>query len=106
MQSFLAFWKGIVDFSHMENRKDYWTAIIINSLIIIFLIVLGLLIRFIVPWIAVVYSAISLLPTISMSVRRLHDADTSGWFLLISLIPIVGGILVVIKLFKPTLYVA
>lgn len=104
MQSFLAFWKGIVDFSHMENRKDYWTAIVINSLIIIFLFGLGMLIRIVVPWIAVIYSAVSLLPTISMSVRRLHDADTTGWYLLFLLIPVVGAILVLIKLTKPTLY--
>src|SRR4030095_2115985 len=39
-----------------------------------------------------VYGLATLLPTLSVSVRRLHDVGKSGWFLLIGLIPLVGGI--------------
>lgn len=31
-----------------------------------------------------------LLPSISVGVRRLHDIDKSGWWILINLIPIIG----------------
>ena len=37
-----------------------------------------------------------LLPTIAVSVRRLHDVDRSGWFLLVGLIPLVGWIVLVV----------
>ena len=36
-----------------------------------------------------------LLPSIGVGVRRLHDLDKSGWWLLISLIPVVGFIILV-----------
>ena len=34
-----------------------------------------------------------LIPSIAVGVRRLHDLDKSGWWLLLGLIPIVGLIL-------------
>ena len=37
-----------------------------------------------------------LLPTMAVGVRRLHDTGRSGWFLLISLIPIIGGIVLLV----------
>jgi uncharacterized membrane protein YhaH (DUF805 family) len=36
------------------------------------------------------------LPMLSVSVRRLHDLDRSGWWMLLDLIPLVGGILLLI----------
>jgi len=36
-----------------------------------------------------------LLPYLGVGVRRLHDLDKSGWWLLISLIPVVGFIILV-----------
>lgn len=32
-------------------------------------------------------------PTLAVSVRRLHDQDKSGWMILIALVPLVGGII-------------
>ena len=34
-----------------------------------------------------------LIPSIAISVSRLHDANRSGWWLLISLIPLIGSII-------------
>ena len=34
-----------------------------------------------------------LIPSIAVSVRRLHDVDRSGWWLLVSLIPLIGSII-------------
>lgn len=33
-------------------------------------------------------------PSLAMSVRRLHDTGRSGWFLLLNLIPYIGGIII------------
>ncbi|HVZ30116.1 MAG TPA: DUF805 domain-containing protein [Asticcacaulis sp.] len=38
----------------------------------------------------------SLIPLLSLAVRRLHDSNHSGWWLLISFVPFVGGILLLI----------
>ncbi|WP_370587863.1 DUF805 domain-containing protein [Psychrobacter sp. JCM 18901] len=32
------------------------------------------------------------LPSIAVGIRRLHDTGRSGWWFLISLIPLIGGI--------------
>tara|TARA_B100000787_G_C16185989_1_gene294678 strand:- start:809 stop:1711 length:903 start_codon:yes stop_codon:yes gene_type:complete len=40
----------------------------------------------------------SLIPGISAGVRRLHDRDKSGWFMLISFIPILGAIFLIVML--------
>ncbi|MGZ2743331.1 DUF805 domain-containing protein [Burkholderia stagnalis] len=42
---------------------------------------------------ALLVSLALVVPSISVTVRRLHDVGRSGWFLLIALIPIVGGII-------------
>jgi uncharacterized membrane protein YhaH (DUF805 family) len=36
------------------------------------------------------------LPSIAVSVRRLHDLDKSGWWLLIVLVPLLGGLLLLV----------
>ena len=39
-----------------------------------------------------IYALAILIPVVAVTVRRLHDTDHSGWWLLISLIPIIGAI--------------
>lgn len=34
-----------------------------------------------------------LLPSLAVQVRRLHDRDKSGWFILIGIIPLLGGLI-------------
>ncbi len=43
-------------------------------------------------WIYSVYTLAILIPSLAVAVRRLHDVGKSGWFLLITLIPLIGGI--------------
>jgi len=43
-----------------------------------------------------IYSLLVLVPGLAVAVRRLHDIGKSGWMLLIGLIPIVGGIILLI----------
>lgn len=104
MQGFKNFWIGIIDFQRMESRKDYWFAMLYNSIACLLLIILGLLINVVVPYIAVGYAIISILPTISMTVRRLHDVDESGFYMFYSLIPIAGFVMILLKTIKPTQY--
>jgi uncharacterized membrane protein YhaH (DUF805 family) len=43
-----------------------------------------------------IYSLAVLIPGIAVSVRRLHDTNRSGWWLLISLIPLIGAIVLLV----------
>jgi len=43
-----------------------------------------------------------LLPSIAIGVRRLHDLDRSGWFILLALIPFIGGIILIVYYCQPS----
>ena len=38
----------------------------------------------------------TLIPSLAVAVRRLHDINKSGWYILIGFIPFVGGIILLI----------
>ena len=40
------------------------------------------------------------LPSLAVTARRLHDTDRSGWWMLISLVPVIGGILLLVWVCK------
>ena len=44
------------------------------------------------------YTLFIILPSLAVGVRRLHDTGKSGWWLLISLIPLLGGIWLLVLL--------
>lgn len=43
-------------------------------------------------WLASLYSLAVFIPSLALSIRRLHDTGRSGWWLLIGLVPLIGGI--------------
>lgn len=43
-----------------------------------------------------------ILPSIAVSVRRLHDTDRSGWWYWITLVPCIGGIWYLILMLLPS----
>lgn len=47
---------------------------------------------------SVIFGLLILYPSITLTVRRLHDIGKSGWMILVSLIPLVGGIWLIILL--------
>lgn len=46
--------------------------------------------------IGIVWGLANLLPGLAVSIRRLHDLDKSGWWVLIALIPLIGGIILIV----------
>ncbi len=44
----------------------------------------------------IIYSLAVLVPSLAVTVRRLHDTDRTGWWLLIGLIPIIGAIVLLV----------
>lgn len=43
-----------------------------------------------------IFTLATFLPNIAVSVRRLHDLDKSGWWLLIAFIPLIGFIILLV----------
>ena len=42
------------------------------------------------------FALATIIPLYSVSIRRLHDIDRTGWWILISLIPLIGGIVLIV----------
>ena len=87
--------KKYVDFSGRARRSEYWFWALFTALV-------GTVAAFIdgkdSNLVAGIVSLAFFLPNLSVAVRRMHDAGKSGWYLLMSLIPLVGWIFVLIKL--------
>lgn len=47
-----------------------------------------------------VYLLALFIPSIAVAIRRLHDIGKSGWMLLLALIPIIGGIWLLVLMIK------
>lgn len=42
------------------------------------------------------FALVTFIPSLSLGVRRLHDTDRSGWWLLLGIIPLIGGIVLLV----------
>ena len=101
MKYFLYCLQHYADFNGRARRSEYWYYTLFNFLIYIACVVLALLLAIATDtpgFIALAYlwGLATLLPTIAVCVRRLHDTGKSGWFYLTVLIPLVGGILMLV----------
>ena len=82
-----------------EDRTEYWMFTLFNILITVALLLTSQIVTDsdIIPTIVgMLYMLAVLLPALGVAVRRLHDTDRSGWWLLISLVPLVGGVVLLI----------
>lgn len=52
--------------------------------------------------IAVLFGLATLIPSIAISIRRLHDANFSGWMYLLILAPILGALVIIVLMLLPT----
>ena len=89
MEWYVAVLKKYAVFSGRARRKEYWMFVLFNFIFALAAFLLGL-ITF--GLLYVVYIVAVFVPSLAVSVRRLHDIGKSGWYYLIVLIPIVGPI--------------
>ena len=95
MNWYLKVLKKYAVLSGRAQRKEYWMFFLFNFIIAFVLGfveglaggpgVLGSL-----------YGLAVLIPGIAVSVRRLHDTNRSGWWVLISVVPLIGAIVLLI----------
>lgn len=81
MSYYLKVLKNYAGFSGRARRSEYWYFFLFNVIISFVLGFVGGLVDF--KMLANIYSLAVLIPGIAVGVRRMHDVDKSGWFLLI-----------------------
>jgi|WetSurMetagenome_2_1015567.scaffolds.fasta_scaffold00373_25 uncharacterized membrane protein YhaH (DUF805 family) len=97
MNWYLKVLRQFADFSGRARRKEYWMFALFNMIFIIVAMILDNVLGLTVGGLPYglfyfLYALVIIIPGLAVSVRRLHDIGKSGWMILISLIPIVGGI--------------
>lgn len=108
------FFKKYTTFSGRASRSEYWWWALVSGLVSIVLNIImlvggaagatassaatsapgpGYIIALIL---AVIWFVAVIVPSLALLVRRLHDANFSGWMALLGLIPFVGGIILIV----------
>lgn len=80
--------KKYVDFEGRASRMEFWTFILVN-------LVISAILANIFPYLGSLFSLAIIVPSIAVSVRRLHDVGQTGWMLLVGLIPLLGLIILI-----------
>jgi uncharacterized membrane protein YhaH (DUF805 family) len=102
MNWYLKVLSNYANFTGRARRSEFWFFVLFNIIFgiaaMIIDSVLGTTIEIgfgmALPYgyVYILYTLVVLIPGLAVAVRRLHDIGKSGWMYLIVLIPIVGGI--------------
>ena len=82
-------------FDGRAHRTEFWLFFLFSFIISFFLgVIVGLVGS--LWFITTLYALAVLIPGLAVSVRRLHDTNRSGWWILTGLVPILGWIALLI----------
>ena len=101
MSWFFGVYKKYAVFSGRARRKEYWFFSLFLAIAYVLLMIVDGITGTLDPMSGLglttgIFTLGSILPSIAVSVRRLHDTDRSGWWILIQLIPLIGGIVLLV----------
>lgn len=114
IESYKRFWTNLGNFSGTSDRPDYWWTVLVNFILGVIIAVIiqmatGHPLSEIYSWGNIasisIYQVIVFIiwfATLSLKVRRLHDSNHSGWWILLYLIPLIGAIWFFILMLLPT----
>jgi uncharacterized membrane protein YhaH (DUF805 family) len=77
------------EFNGRASRSEYWWWFLFTFLV-------SAATGLVSETLSALFSLGVLLPSLAVGVRRLHDTDRSGWFLMLWIIPLVGWIILIV----------
>ncbi|MFK4298540.1 uncharacterized membrane protein YhaH (DUF805 family) [Arthrobacter sp. GAS37] len=113
------FFKKYATFTGRASRSEYWWWALISGVVIIVLNIImsvagsagatvsdsgsmvpgpGMIVGVVL---LVIWGLAVVVPSVALVVRRLHDANFSGWMILIGLVPFLGSLALLIFMFLP-----
>ncbi len=100
--AYQAFWTRAFDFSGRTKRSAFWFALLDNLIISVILAIITSQISFFGVIYNLFFFAV-IIPTISLIVRRLRDAGKEWPWIFIGLVPIIGGIWLIVLYCQPSI---
>lgn len=89
-------------FSGRAVRSEYWYWVLFNVLAaVVFMIVQAVGVRTLGSTLSLVFDLATLIPSIAVAARRLHDTDRSGWWQLLAFVPVIGWIILLVWYCQP-----
>lgn len=82
------------DFRGRASRPEYWWTVLMFS-------IAGIVTAVLSDALYVILLLVAVTPALAVACRRLHDTDRSGWWQLLSFIPLVGPIILIVFLALP-----
>ncbi|ELD3473846.1 DUF805 domain-containing protein [Enterobacter hormaechei] len=90
MSNFILVLKKTFVYNGRSKRSEYWKFILAEILIYCALVLSVVFIGEVANTICYILSFLLFFPYIAVLIRRLHDTDRSGWWLLLYLVPLLG----------------
>jgi uncharacterized membrane protein YhaH (DUF805 family) len=81
MKWYLLVIKKYAVFSGRASRSEYWFFVLFNVMITIILAIIDAAMK--IAFLQAIYSLAVLVPSVAVAVRRMHDVNKSGWYILI-----------------------
>ncbi len=93
--------KKYADFSGRARRKEYWFFVLFNIIVSILLAIVDVMLGLHAATMGIgilsgLYSLAVIIPSIAVSVRRLHDINRTGWWVLIAFVPFIGALVLLV----------
>ncbi|MFD7325936.1 DUF805 domain-containing protein [Streptomyces sp. NPDC059875] len=95
MNWYLDVLKKYAVFTGRARRQEYWMYMLFNLIAYVVVAIIDAVLTT-SPLLTAVYALAVFLPTLGVTVRRLHDTGRSGWWILIGIIPLVGSIILIV----------
>ncbi|MDR3327389.1 MAG: DUF805 domain-containing protein [Prevotellaceae bacterium] len=112
MNWYLKVLKQYADFSGRARRTEYWMFALFNILVVFALFIIATIIGAIAGGssgagagavigyiLYIIYGLATIIPSLAVVVRRLHDIGKGGGWIFISFVPLIGGIWLLILMF-------
>jgi uncharacterized membrane protein YhaH (DUF805 family) len=91
---YLAVLKKYAVFSGRARRKEFWMFVLINFIVAVALGVVDMMLGTV--FLGFIYALATIIPSLAVGARRLHDIGRTGWWQLIGLVPLIGLIVLIV----------
>ena len=111
LSNYLHYLKNTFSFNGRVCRSDYWAFCFVHSFIIAPLAALGFMLlgslaillnlKTFIMFVGTIMALFFLVTSLSITIKRLHDFNASGFYIWLEFLPIINFLLFVVCLFSP-----